>query len=216
MNNLIDTKTVLLKQVDNPVEKSDRSYGTIIYDDTVLNYYDYHMTLDLKKDCTYHYIDLDNVLPFLDAYEYVTNDYKNAEPVSDIVYKTWKLIFETPIKFKYGDELNINGTVRHCSNIYFDFAPSQIQWRKWKKQTVDYDQYTHYFIFLENEFNFSNGGYGSHMEIKSLFNIEPDGKEYAMIHEIEFYYVKDPHNNIKINDIRKDIFDFNQKNKPKL
>ena len=204
MYKLLNTQTILLRESNNPTEESYRSYGIIRYNDP-----DNHH--NLNPNSTYYYLDLNNSIPFLESYEYVLNYYSNAEQISNLVSKTWKIIFENPIKFKFGDELHINGTVHYSNNIYFNFVPTLIQWKKWKNQTVNYDKYSHYFVYLDNKFIFSNGGYGSHMEIKSRFYTDSDDNEYTLIEEIEFYHVKDPDNTIKINDIRRDIFDFNQK-----
>ncbi len=156
-----------------------------------------------------YFIDLELALPIEFIYGPFKNNYEGHEKVSDIVTKTWKIIFEVPFKFYFGNILEMFGTVYVNNNIYFDFKPTEIQWRKWKKQTVSYDSYSHYFIYLEKEFMFSNGGYGSHMDIKATFNTDiEDGKEYALINEIQFYDVKDPDNTIRISQIIPDIFKY--------
>lgn len=153
-------------------------------------------------------IDLTITLPIKLVYAPFKNAYIGHEKVSDIVTKTWEMKFEVPFKFYFGNTLHLFGNV-YTDNIYFDFKPNEVQWRKWKKQSVKYDSYSHYFIYLERDFLFSNGGYGSHMDIKATFVTDPEtNQEYGVIKEIQFYDVKDPDDTIKIGQIRSDIFEY--------
>jgi hypothetical protein len=162
----------------------------------------------IDADKQLYLLDLTIVLPIELVYVPFKNEYSGHEKVSDIVTKTWEMKFEVPFKFYFGNSLDLFGTV-YTDNIYFDFKPNEVQWRKWKKQSVKYDSYSHYFIYLERDFLFSNGGYGSHMDIKATFCTDTETNlEYALIQEIQFYDVKDPDNTIKIGQIRSDIFEY--------
>ncbi len=160
---------------------------------------------DYVKIC--HFINLQICIPIEHIIKSLHNRYEIHEKISDSVKKTYQLIFETPIKFEFGNYFTLFGEVR-TENIYFHMEFTEVQWRKWKKQTVEYDDFCHYFIFIEKDFLFSNGGYGSHVDIKAKFKTNSNGIEYAEIHEIQFYYVNDPDYTIKIGDIRKDIFEY--------
>ncbi len=160
---------------------------------------------DYVKLC--HFINLQVCIPIETCIQSLTNNYQIHKNISNIVKKTHQLIFETPIKFKIEDYLTLYGEVR-TDNIYFHMEFTQVQWRKWKKQKVEYDDFCHYFVFIEKDWLFSNGGYGTHIDIKAKFDTGADGIEYATIHEIQFYHVDDPDDTIKISDIRKDIFEY--------
>jgi hypothetical protein len=160
---------------------------------------------DYKKIC--HFINLQICIPIEHIIESLRNRYEIHENISDSVKKTYQLIFETPIKFEFNNYLTLFGEVR-TDNIYFHMEFTEVQWRKWKKQTVEYDDFCHYFVYIEKDFLFSNGGYGSHIDIKAKFKTNSKGIEYAEIHEIQFYHVDDPDYTIKISDIRKDIFEY--------
>lgn len=163
---------------------------------------------DYIKTC--HFINLQVCVPIKTCIKSLTNNYEIHEKISDTVKKTHQLIFETPIKFKIDNYLTLFGETR-TDNIYFHMEFTQVQWRKWKKQKVEYDDFCHYFVFIEKDWLFSNGGYGSHIDIKGNFHTDTNGVEYAEIHEIQFYHVDDPDYTIKISDIRKDIFEYESK-----
>jgi hypothetical protein len=160
---------------------------------------------DYIKIC--HFINLQICIPTEHIIKSLNNKYEIHEKISNSVRKTYQLIFETPIKFEFDNSLTLFGEVK-TNNIYFNMEFTAVQWRKWKKQTVEYDDFCHYFVFIEKEWLFSNGGYGSHMDIKAKFKTDSNGVEYAEIIEMQLYYVDDPDYTIRIGDIRKDIFEY--------
>jgi hypothetical protein len=174
----------------------------------------YYISLDefdINKINKIHCINLEVLIPNEIAignirYMILDNDKDTYfETVSNTVKKTYKLIFDDPLKFTFGDSLYLYGIARD-DKIDFKFSPTLTQWKKWKNQKVKYDNYSHYFSFLEKEYLFSNGGYGSHMEIKSKNNL--DDEQIINIYEIQFYFVHDIDNTITISDIRKDIYEY--------
>jgi hypothetical protein len=203
---LFQDKTVIIKELYQCKKGENLHWLDLKYEDDQSQSKSKGFRIDALKQS--YLIDLTITLPIEYIYTSFKNQYIEHEKVSDIVTKTWTIQFETPFKFFYGNSLDLFGTV-YTDNIYFDFKPNELKWKKWKKQTVEYDTYFHYFIYLEHEFLFSNGGYGSHMDIKATFVTDSEtNQEYALIHEIQFYDVKDPDNTIKIGQIRSDIFKY--------
>jgi len=202
-----EDKTVIIKKI-YPVEIDPQSHWLDQKFYWLGETEPFYITSEEDHSKLSYLINLKNALPIELVYGPFKNNYYGHEKISDIVTKTWILKFEIPFKFYYGNALHLFGHV-YNSNIYFDFKPNEVQWRKWKKQTVEYDSYSHYFIYIERDWMFSNGGYGSHMDIKANFMIDPETNlEYAEIKEIQFYDVKDPDNTIKIGQIRCDIFKY--------
>ena len=198
------TKTVIIKKLYQYGKDENLHYLGDDYDDPTKGF-----RFRIDDDGRQSYIiDLTITLPIKLVYAPCKNGYIGHEKVSDIVTKTWEMKIEVPFKFYFGNTLHLFGIV-HTDDVYFDFKPNEVQWRKWKKQTVKYDSYSHYFIYLERDFRFSKEGYGSHMDIKATFVTDTEtNQEYALIKEIQFYDVKDPDDTIKIGQIRSDIFEY--------
>jgi hypothetical protein len=164
--------------------------------------------LQEKDHSQTYFINLQLILPIPFIYASYKNNYIGHEQVSDIVTKTFLVSFAQPIKLYLGNTIEFLGNV-YTDNIYFTFKPTPIKWKKWKAQTVQYDSYSHYFVYIDHQYYFTHGGYGSHIDIKAKFKYDShNNQEYAEIYEIQFYAVKDPLDTLTITQIKQHIYNY--------